>query len=205
MKKHFGSLTAFCSARLQRAPNATSNSAAFLNSGPASITVVSPLSPKPRRFVLLFPPSATALRALPQNDCGRFPPACLMQHYDQFRPERKCMKTSRLASISALCCAFTTASVDVAAQISSTTNVAMKAESWEFQPQKVEFLEYKSKSALKILPGAGPVVLKAPNFTDGTIEFDYEPLDPSFASVFFRWQNAGENECFYFRTGRAEN
>jgi len=41
----------------------------------------------------------------------------------------------------------------------------MKAESWEFQPQKVEFLEYKSKSALKILPGAGPVVLKAPEFT----------------------------------------
>jgi len=43
------------------------------------------------------------------------------------------------------------------------------------------------------------------DFTDGTIEFDYEPLDPSFASVFFRWQNAGENECFYFRTGRAGN
>jgi hypothetical protein len=115
------------------------------------------------------------------------------------------MKTTRLASIAALCCAFTTASVDIAAQTSTTTNVTMKAESWEFQPQKVEFLEYKSKSALKILPGAGTVVLKAPDFTDGTIEFDYEPLDPSFASVFFRWQNAGETECFYFRTGRAGN
>jgi hypothetical protein len=53
------------------------------------------------------------------------------------------------------------------------------------------------------LPGAGPAVLKAPDFTDGTIEFDYEPHDPSFAMVFFRWQNADENECFYFRTGRA--
>jgi hypothetical protein len=79
----------------------------------------------------------------------------------------------------------------------------MKAENWEFSPQKVEFLEYKSRPALKILPGAGPVMLKAPDFTDGTVEFDFEPLDPRFANIYFRWQSAAENECVYFRTARA--
>lgn len=84
-------------------------------------------------------------------------------------------------------------------------NAALKAESWEFQPQKVEFLEYKSKPAMKILPNAGHVILKAVDFTNGTIEFDFEPLDPRFSTVYFRWQNAGENECFYLRTQRAGN
>ena len=87
----------------------------------------------------------------------------------------------------------------------STINVPMKAENWEFQEQKVEFLAYKSKPAMKILPNAGQVVLKSPDFTNGTIEFDVEPLDPSFDSVYFRWQNAGENECFYLRTELAGN
>src|SRR6185369_7435016 len=87
----------------------------------------------------------------------------------------------------------------------STINVSMKAENWEFQQDKVEFLAYKSKPAMKILPEAGQVVLKSPDFTNGTIEYDFEPLDPSFASVYFRWQNAAENECFYFRTALAGN
>jgi len=67
------------------------------------------------------------------------------------------MKKTRLASFAALYCAFTIVSVVIVAQ-TTTINVAMKAESWEFQPQKVEFLEHKSKPALKILPGAGPVI-----------------------------------------------
>lgn len=114
------------------------------------------------------------------------------------------MKKNILASFIALYCAFTILNLAIAAQ-PSAANVAMKAESWEFQPQKVEFLEYKSKPAMKILPGAGPVILKALDFTNGTIEFDFEPLDPRFATVYFRWQNANENECFYFRTARAGN
>jgi hypothetical protein len=85
----------------------------------------------------------------------------------------------------------------------STIKVALTVEHWEFQPQKAEFLDHKSRPAMKILPGAGPVVLKAQDFTDGTIEFDLEPLDPRFANFYFRWQDAAENECFYFRTARA--
>jgi alkanesulfonate monooxygenase SsuD/methylene tetrahydromethanopterin reductase-like flavin-dependent oxidoreductase (luciferase family) len=37
------------------------------------------------RFAPLFPPFTTALRALQQNDCRRFPPACLMQPHKQFQ------------------------------------------------------------------------------------------------------------------------
>jgi hypothetical protein len=83
--------------------------------------------------------------------------------------------------------------------------VAMKAENWEFQPQKVEFIEHRSVPALKILPGAAPVILKGVDFTNGTIEFDLEPLDPRFATVYFRWKSAAENECFYLRTVHAGN
>ncbi len=87
----------------------------------------------------------------------------------------------------------------------STNAVPLKAESWEFQPGKVEFLDYKSKPAMKIASGSGPVVLKALDFTNGTIEFDLEPIDPYFTTVYFRFQSAGENECFYFRTALAGN
>lgn len=84
-----------------------------------------------------------------------------------------------------------------------SSSIAMKPDNWEFQSQKVEFQEYKGKPAIKILPGAGQVVLKGVDFTNGTIEFDLEPLDSRFVNVYFRWQNANENECFYFRTARA--
>ncbi len=85
----------------------------------------------------------------------------------------------------------------------ATTHVAMSANEWTFQPQMVDFLEYKSTSAMKILPGAPPVTLRGLDFSSGTIEFNFEPLDPRFVTFYFRWQNAGESECFYFRTARA--
>ncbi len=100
------------------------------------------------------------------------------------------------------------AGADALAQATATpasTNVAMQADKWDFEPQKVEFLEHRSKPAMKILPGAPPVTLKGLEFTDGTIEFDIELLDPRFANFYFRWQNADETECFYFRTARAGN
>ena len=50
------------------------------------------------------------------------------------------MKIHRLTSFAALYCAFTFVSVDIVAQ-TSAAQMAMEAESWEFQPQKVEFLE----------------------------------------------------------------
>lgn len=91
------------------------------------------------------------------------------------------------------------------AELPAAGSIPLTADRWEFQAGKVEFLEYKSVPALKILPGAGPVVLKDVDFTDGTIEFDIELLDPRFANAYFRWRDAGENESFYFRTARAGN
>ena len=81
----------------------------------------------------------------------------------------------------------------------------MKAENWQFKPEAAEFIAYKSRPSLKILTGSDQVILKDLNFTDGTIEYDFEPLDPAFASIYFRWKDALENECFYFRTGAAGN
>lgn len=82
--------------------------------------------------------------------------------------------------------------------------ISLKAEQWEFKPQSVEFAEYKSRPAMKLLTG-DQVVLRDLNFTDGTVEYDMEPIDPRFTAFYFRWTNAKESECFYFRDGRAGN
>jgi len=90
-------------------------------------------------------------------------------------------------------------------QKNETNYVSLKAENWEFKPQAVEFLEYKSRPVMKLLTSDAPVILKNVNFSSGTVEYDMEPLDPRFTSFYFRWQDSRENECFYFRTARAGN
>ena len=82
-------------------------------------------------------------------------------------------------------------------------NISLKSDKWEFKPQTVAFLEYKSRAAMKLLTSSDPVILKDFNFTNGTIEYDMEPLDPQFTSLYFRWKDSKESECFYFRTERA--
>ncbi len=86
-----------------------------------------------------------------------------------------------------------------------TTIIPLKADNWEFKPRTVEFIKYKSRSAMKLLSSEDIVVLKNFNFTNGTIEYDMEPLDPQFTSIYFRWKNSKESECFYFRTRKAGN
>jgi hypothetical protein len=81
--------------------------------------------------------------------------------------------------------------------------IPLKPENWTFTAGKVEFANYKDRPAMKLLPGAGMVVLKDLDFRDGTIEFDHEPLHPNFASFYFHYKDQKENECFYFRTARA--
>ena len=81
--------------------------------------------------------------------------------------------------------------------------VPLSAENWEAAGSNAEFTTHDSRPVLKILPKPGQVILKNTSFSNGTIEFDYIPTDPRFASVYFRWKNAKENELFYFRTGRA--
>ncbi len=88
------------------------------------------------------------------------------------------------------------------AQTSPTDTVPMVAEQWTFEPGKVEFVQENGKPAMNILPGAGKVVAKNLNFSDGTIEFDVKPNGLTF---YFRYQDPQENECFYFRMGQARN
>lgn len=89
------------------------------------------------------------------------------------------------------------------ARIVVAQTIPLQPDNWGFKPGMVEFTTYKERPSLKILPGAGHVVLKNIDFTDGTIEYDYEPVNPRFASMYFRWRDTLESECFYFRTGLA--
>jgi len=93
----------------------------------------------------------------------------------------------------------------VLAQKNKTIRVPLSADKWTFANQKVEFFQEEGKPAMKIMPGSGQVVAKNLDFSDGTIEYDIKFLTPGFASTYFRWKDANENESFYFRSGRAGN
>lgn len=82
-------------------------------------------------------------------------------------------------------------------------NIPMNAENWEFKQGEVEFTTYKGQKTMKILPNAGIIALKDILFTDGTIEFDVEPILPNFAqSIYFRRKDEKEKEIVYLRLGK---
>jgi hypothetical protein len=90
----------------------------------------------------------------------------------------------------------------------SIKRIPMTAEYWEFQPGKAEFVQHKNVPAMKLQRDAGLAIVKNLDFTNGTIEFDAEPLDATavpFVSSYFRFQMNGESEVFYLRVGREEN
>ena len=84
-------------------------------------------------------------------------------------------------------------------------HIQMKPENWEFKKGTVEFISHRSRPSLKILTSSDKAILKDIDFASGTIEYDFEPIDPRFTSFYFRMQDSLENECFYFRTERAGN
>jgi hypothetical protein len=88
------------------------------------------------------------------------------------------------------------------AQKSKPSPALLVAEKWTFEPQKVAFTQENGVPVMKILPSAGKVIAKDLDFSNGTIEFDTKPNSLLFN---FRLKNARENECFYFRMGRAGN
>lgn len=83
--------------------------------------------------------------------------------------------------------------------------VQMSPASWQFDAGAVEFTTVEGKAAMKILNSRSQSILKNVTFTDGTIEYDMQPVDPRFTSVYFREQSDSMRECFYFRTSRAGN
>ncbi|WP_159466719.1 hypothetical protein [Dyadobacter sp. 3J3] len=85
------------------------------------------------------------------------------------------------------------------------TRISLTADNWEFQNGKVQFETYETRPSMKIAANAGTVVLKNTSFVNGTIEYDFIPVDAMFASLYFHWQDNKENECFYFRTGTCED
>lgn len=88
-------------------------------------------------------------------------------------------------------------------QNTKAITIPMTAGGWQFPANGATFLQYKGVPAVKILSDTGKVVLKDFNFTNGTIEFDVESLEPPFCGIYFRRQNNEETEYFYLRVERA--
>jgi hypothetical protein len=84
----------------------------------------------------------------------------------------------------------------------SSLKIQMTPERWEFKADKAEFIRHKEVPSMKILQGAGGVILKDVNFSNGTIEFDVEPND-IFTGLYFRREDANESEYVYLRAGTA--
>lgn len=84
-------------------------------------------------------------------------------------------------------------------------NIGMTPDKWEFKEGKVTFVEKNGAKAMKIVAGnQGAVLLKDVVFTDGTIEFDFEPTAPmtlmSSPSVYFHGDMLnGDVEILYIR------
>ncbi len=84
--------------------------------------------------------------------------------------------------------------------------IPLAAEKWNFDSQKTEFTSYKNVPVIKLK--GSKAELKDFVFINGTIEFDVEPSDAEhspFVTMYFRYQNEKENECFYLRVGRENN
>lgn len=81
--------------------------------------------------------------------------------------------------------------------------VTLKPEAWTFRPGIAEFDDSAGEARMKIVDGRGFVVLKDLDLTDGTIEFDDIPTDPTFALFCFHFRDTAETETFYFRTALA--
>ncbi|MEJ1239661.1 hypothetical protein WBG78_16105 [Chryseolinea sp. T2] len=85
---------------------------------------------------------------------------------------------------------------------SSDLMVPMVAERWEGTSAGVEFVQYKNVPAMKII-GKERIMLKDYTFSDGTIEYDVEPLSEGFAGIYFHMADNNETEYLYLRTARA--
>lgn len=55
---------------------------------------------------------------------------------------------------------------------------------------------YRPFANMKMLANAGAVTLKNHVFSNGTIEFDLEPIAGSFSGIYFRQMDDKEDEFF---------
>ena len=102
------------------------------------------------------------------------------------------------------CAIFLALSLNMAAAQDGAMRVPMNADSWDSKNDEVEFIEHKSRQAMKILSGQEMMVARDINFSNGTIEFDVDMQDAGF-SLYFRRENERESEVVYFRPFRLGN
>lgn len=81
---------------------------------------------------------------------------------------------------------------------------------WDNTSAKAEFVTYKGVKAIKMLPNGGQINLKGLIFTNGTIEFDTQPINAEKRGfgpigIYFRQQNTRESEYLYMRTKKDDS
>jgi hypothetical protein len=99
------------------------------------------------------------------------------------------------------------------AQISSNKiviKIPAESASWDTSGTKADFITYKGAKVIRMNSGGAEIKLKALSFTNGTIEFDTQPIDAEKKGfgpigIYFRQQNAKESEYVYIRTKKDDS
>jgi hypothetical protein len=84
-------------------------------------------------------------------------------------------------------------------------NIPCEPAYWDTTATKAKFVSYKGITAIKMVPHSNEISVKGINFSNGTIEFDTQPIDAETRGfgpigIYFRQQNAKESEYIYLRT-----
>ena len=88
--------------------------------------------------------------------------------------------------------------------------IPFEAPMWDTTGAKAEFVTYKGVKAIQMHPHGGQINLKGLTFTNGTIEFDTQPIDAETRGfgpigIYFRQQNTKESEYVYLRTKKDDS
>jgi hypothetical protein len=81
---------------------------------------------------------------------------------------------------------------------------------WDTTSAKAEFVTYKGIKAIRMPSNGGQINLKGLIFSNGTIEFDTQPIDAEKRGfgpigIYFRQKDARESEYVYLRTKRDDS
>jgi hypothetical protein len=89
-------------------------------------------------------------------------------------------------------------------------NIASEPTRWDTTSARAEFVNYKGFKAIRMPSNGGQINLKGLLFSNGTIEFDTQPIDAEKRGfgpigIYFRQKNAKESEYVYLRTKRDDS
>jgi len=88
--------------------------------------------------------------------------------------------------------------------------IPAESASWDTSGTRADFTTYKGAKVIRMHSGGAEIKLKGQNFTNGTIEFDTQPIDAETkgfgpVGIYFRQQNARESEYVYIRTKKDDS